>query len=74
MLFDVSAFFKYYQYMKMKKEAKLSFKEAIDNLRVKDAVEEVSQKLKTPETVYVVPSVTGKKGIVEIEGKKFYEY
>ena len=73
-LFDVSAFFEYYQHMKLKHEVKISFKEAIDNFHVKDAVEKVSQKLKSPELVYVVPSVTGKSGPVEIGDKKFYEY
>jgi hypothetical protein len=73
-LFDVSAFFEYYQHMKLRHEVKMSFKEAMDGFHVKDAVEKVSQELKSPETVYVVPSVTGKSGLVDIGKKTFYEF
>lgn len=73
-LFDLSSFMDYYRHMKAQGKAKISISKALDNLNIKQAVGKVGKLLKKGEEVYVVPSVTGETGVVEIGDKKFYEY
>ena len=73
-VFDLGACFENYIHFKSLGEVKTPLKEALAKLSVQKAAEKVGAKLKDEETVYLVPSVTGRSGLVEIKGKKFYEY
>jgi hypothetical protein len=73
-LFDVTSFFEYYTHMRAGGRAKVPFRKALESINIKGALEKVGKVLKAGDTIYLVPSVTGHKGVVEIDGKKFYEY
>ena len=73
-LFDMGAFFEYYTYCKTEKMVKIDFNKVMENFNVQNAVEQVGEANKTVNTIYVVPSVTGKKGKLKIGNKEFYEY
>ncbi|GEM_PF-6499890 len=72
-IFDVSEFFEYYRHMKARGRAVVSFKKALKNFRVKEAMEDVGRR-GTSGTVYLVPSVTGNRGLISLGGKLYYEY
>ncbi|MBR9680313.1 MAG: hypothetical protein GOU98_00640 [Candidatus Altiarchaeota archaeon] len=72
-IYDSSAVFEYYTHLKAKGGIKIPFKQAIEVFGIKKAVESLDAKFKT-EIIYVVPSLSGNKGPLEINGKKFYEY
>jgi len=73
-IFDLGVCFEYYTHVKALGEVKIPLKEAIEKLSVQKAAEKIGTNLKGDETVYLVPSVTGRTGFLEIKGKKFYEY
>jgi hypothetical protein len=73
-VFDISAFFDYFLLCKKEGTAKLDFNRAMSGFPVQKAVDKVGEVHKTVETIYVVPSVTGRKGLIKLGGKTFYEF
>lgn len=71
--FDLGAVFEYHKHVQSRGQAKKPLKDAIKGLNVQRAVEAVSKKV-GDETVYLVPSITGRRGFLETGGKTFYEY
>ena len=70
-IFDMTAFFEYVNFCRSEGKLVRSVSKALDEFKVKDALER--KELQVEEEVYVVPSLTGNEGFVEINGKKFYE-
>ncbi len=72
-LFDMGAFFEYYSYCKAENSVKIDFNKAMKGFNVQKEVDKIGEENKTDEIIYVVPSITGNKGILEIKGKKFWQ-
>lgn len=73
-VFDFGTCLEYYTHVKSLDEVKIPLKDALEKLSVQKAAEKIGAKLEGDETVYLVPSVTGRTGPLEIGEKKFYEY
>ena len=69
----MGAFFEYYSYCKSEDLVKIDFNKAMKGFNVQKAVDKIGEEHKTDEILYVVPSVTGNKGLLEIKGKKFWQ-
>jgi hypothetical protein len=73
-VFDISAFFDYFLHCKKEGTAKVDFNRAMSGFQVQKAVDKVGEAHKTQSLIYVVPSVTGNRGIVKKGEKTFYEF
>ena len=73
LIFDMRKVLKYYLNMKGKGEAKIKLEEALEKFSVEEGIKKAEKSIKTKDNVYVVPSVTGKERIIEIDGEIFIE-
>ena len=73
-LFDMGAFFEYYSYCKAENSVKFDFNKVMKAFSVQKAVDKIGEtNKKTENIIYVVPSITGRKGKLKINDKEFYE-